>query len=613
MPANDRSSIQTGTPVKARAAYSYSKQDAIAFLTQIPGGGCTLTLPLGEAPAEEYDFADVDGTCSAGNPITIAGQAGQLIQGLASLAVTSPFAWGRLVWSGSAWALESGGGTGGAPAAILEPNIAALGALPAAALQDGTQATVQSNGSLWVLLKPSALTPDGITIINANGGGQWIRSLTLIAAQAQAQLVWNVDKQNVSGTASDENTGLTSGTALRTVAEIMRRLGTWSANYDAVAVQINYLSGDTGPTDPSLFNPNLMNGASLTETAPLPAPGWTGTLLAVTAKNAPTNQALNATITTVTGALAVGMLLVNTFAGRGLSCAWATRNNAGTWIISQPFAPYAGGGALALATAQNNAWANGDTISGYVLPSVNIQRVQSEGVIAGGPLRGGHIVWRLALTNFSQATNLDVGGLFSALIESSVIAGMDLISNPTGGVQINNCSLSCFVQANSGTNIVGGQSLNANMQLNGIVSIGNDFVSSPNAGGQGIQFCGSSTGLGGAVVTAIYYDTNPTLPNKATGTVYVRGPQYGAGTLNASGATVNHAGATAVARYPLTGGLQLDGVATGYSLKTTAGVTAVAGTIALTAANIDAAAGPGGFGGTATNLAGSSFTNGNQN
>jgi hypothetical protein len=54
------------------------------------------------------------------------------------------------------------------------------------------------------------------------------------------------------------------------------------------------------------------------------------------------------------------------------------------------------------------------------------------------------------------------------------------------------------------------------------------------------------------------------------------------------------------------------GKMTGYSKLTTAGTTTIYGGIALLPANIDAAAGPAGFGGDASNLSGASC-NGNQN
>ena len=93
-------------------------------------------------------------------------------------------------------------------------------------------------------------------------------------------------------------------------------------------------------------------------------------------------------------------------------------------------------------------------------------------------------------------------------------------------------------------------------------------------------------------------DTGVTCTMKGDNSIPSSGIFYGAGTLNVQSGTTRYVSA-AVATFPLSGGLQLNGVTTGYSNSTISGITTVHGGIALTAANLDASAGPTGFGGYA--------------
>jgi hypothetical protein len=112
MPANNTTQIFVGVPVVALAAYSFSPQDSIALLEQIPAGsGTTLTLPTAQAVGEWYEFSDVDGSCAPTHPIILSSSPPQTIHGGTSIVFTSPFAWARLVWAGNGWAVQSGSGS----------------------------------------------------------------------------------------------------------------------------------------------------------------------------------------------------------------------------------------------------------------------------------------------------------------------------------------------------------------------------------------------------------------------------------------------------------------------------------------------------------------------
>lgn len=87
-------------------------------------------------------------------------------------------------------------------------------------LADGSFRYVLSLKAPFVLDRVSTAAPDGITVIAAIGGGNWIRFPPAPEAWG-LQATWFIDP--VSG--SDENTGISSGTAIKTWAEWRRRVG----------------------------------------------------------------------------------------------------------------------------------------------------------------------------------------------------------------------------------------------------------------------------------------------------------------------------------------------------------------------------------------------------
>ena len=99
-------------------------------------------------------------------------------------------------------------------------NIAALSAIVVIASDDGAPAYVLSVEDVWVYHTNSVLTPDGITIAVANGPGNWER-LNLGSVEWREQPSWFVNPT----TGNDENDGLTSPSAIKTLAELTRRWG----------------------------------------------------------------------------------------------------------------------------------------------------------------------------------------------------------------------------------------------------------------------------------------------------------------------------------------------------------------------------------------------------
>jgi hypothetical protein len=484
-------------------------------------------------------------------------------------------------------------GSAGANGAVISvANGAALTAISTAALVQGALALVRSRQTLWAYQPGDGSAADGWHIAAA-GGGNWVYVAPADAATLAQQANWYIDPQNSTGLASDDNTGATALLPLLHKAEVSRRWGQLPSI--AVQVTINYLSADTAATDPWAFPAIFTGNASgIRHTAPLPASSFTGTLLAVTAKNtAAGGNALQSTFTTVTGAIAANMLLVNTT--RANSRAFVQRNiSGGNWQITQPRTPYAGTG---LATgAEVNTWANGDSIVGYTLPAISIADASSVFASIGSAFTNLVTLWQIAPTSFGIADQdqMILGGTYT---------------------QIQECVLNC------------GLSVYKLYQLNVINSVINSVVISGGSGNELLMYSGAfqASGLGGAT-PFYFFDQDcilrPTnvhnnlassfLGNTAASnlcidtTVNISGfttsqdtglaTLYGGGTLNVLQGTLMYSLA-ATGKINIT--LNLNGVATGYSNATAGGVTTVHGGIALTPGNLDAAAGAAGFGGYA--------------
>jgi hypothetical protein len=488
------------------------------------------------------------------------------------------------------------GGGGGGAAPLIFPTIAAMAAFNVdtpATLVQGQQAFVQSNGSTWTLKKGDATSPDGITIVTGTGGEvvKWVReNVGGYQPEALLQSLWIIDRQNVTGLASDENDGKTLATPLLHKAEVYRRWGyTWTPElFQSTA--IDYLSPDTDGNDPGLFAPIMMNGTFfIQEPNSLPAPTFTGTLLAVTAKNRAGNAALRSTFTTTTGAVAVNMLLQN--ATRGNSVCFAQRNTGGgLWQLSQPFTPYAGTGGSP-ANTEVDTWANGDAIQGFALLNIDLPRVGGQAAeLQAGFAGPNHIIFHLNLFDPSPGNFSPCVVDFRAMplfVESSVARAFVMAGDVVASTaSISNCALT------------GGSRINAQCFVNGgilsgpVVAIQGGFVDLD---------CIIGTGTGTQFLNAAF--STPGVFFEATlqcdGDTFFGGVciMYGSGAVNARSGTARYTGA-AVTQFPCSGGLQLNGVATGYSSSGPASPKVISN-LALTAAALDAAAGVAGFGGYA--------------
>lgn len=121
------------------------------------------------------------------------------------------------------WLAFAGGASGSSmvQADGISTGAVQLASIDTTGIADGTFAWVRSVEDLFVLNRTSALTADGITVVTgAVGGGQWLRRNNGSQRWLQ-QADWFID----ASAGDDENDGNTSGTALRTHAELERRWG----------------------------------------------------------------------------------------------------------------------------------------------------------------------------------------------------------------------------------------------------------------------------------------------------------------------------------------------------------------------------------------------------
>ena len=586
MPSNSQGTIAIVAVVRAEVFYDFSTQDTYAALSLIPPGGTTLFLPADPSDGDSYEFADADGSCSAAKPIVVRANGGLTVMGSASRSFTTPNASSKFVFISElkTWVAFMGNGSAGQSFLSVQ-NEAALTALDVTGIPSGAIAyMVTHDGTYWSLGGPRPLVPS--LIIAASDGRTWERFAQAKPTSAQEQVTWWVDLRGTLPTSSDQNDGLTAGTALLTKAEIARRWGSWAPRLDGIAVQVNFLGNDVDGSDPWLAEPILTGGASLGLVGTAPVAAFTGTLLAVTAKARASNQALESTFTTTSGALASNMRLVNTT--RGNSVAYAVRDTGGgNWLLSQPFAPPPIGSA---ALVEVDTWANGDAIEGFTLQNVAIGRVMGINSDATSPALG-HFVVRCALPAFSGNDPVELGqDVQSALVEC--IVNRDPISQPEGflGPVLANCYVNGILTSGggiAGAHISGGVYAGFLAFLGGGEIFDQDVVleASTIFSSAGVTF-GNVFGDGSAM--------------SLSGNNVVQGGSvlYGTMTISIVKGDVLYPPPAATSLVGVTP--RINGSLVGYSnLTGGGGVVTVHGGIALTPANMDAPAGAAGFGGLA--------------
>jgi hypothetical protein len=194
------------------------------------------------------------------------------------------------------------------------------------------------------------------------GGG-----LTPPANGSWAQPAWFINPT----AGSDTNNGTTSATPLKTWRALVALWGTTSPILGQSTTITFQGAGHSDNSDPVIFTPRIKNGATITITGSLStAPAFSGVLAGTTAKNRATPQLL---LETLPAGAAAGQLVVNT---THPSRAFVYKASGGNWLMTQPMLTPAPPFALATAPVEVNTWANGDAVSGYTTTNVNLVDVE---------------------------------------------------------------------------------------------------------------------------------------------------------------------------------------------------------------------------------------------
>jgi hypothetical protein len=433
----------------------------------------------------------------------------------------------------------------------------------------------------------------------------------VIPSPSWSQAAWFIDPQNLTGLASDGNDGLTALTPVRTWnGGVIARLGTYSPRIRQNTTH-TFLSSHVDNTDPVIYGPYIENGAQITIKGTQLA-GTASTLGVVTAKNRATNTPLSAA--TLVGAT-VGQMVVNTT--KGNSRAWVQRSlGAGAFQLTQPFVAQTV--PAVAAPGEIDTWATGDTVSLITPVTVNIERLFGTFLDPSGTFNNALCTYNL--------TALDPIGVGSSVLDAS-----------TNSVNFLECNIQRFLALSFPTAIAG--AVGTNSSFSGGV-LGGALTALTAAGIAYARFIGGTIGTLAAISNAqldgdiiincgslfdlhatsslglVAIDTGTTI--NIVGSVcnmrasaYAGNVVYGPGILNVAGPArlVYPSGAgAAVAAFPLTPRLRLNGGTTGNSLVSGA-PNVTNGGITLTAAALDAAAGVAGFGGNAFNFGGASIVN----
>lgn len=460
----------------------------------------------------------------------------------------------------------------------------------------------------------SLLKSDGTTLLMQVVQGSQ-SNLNPQAATLQGTII--VDPQNVSGVASDSNpptatVGAFTGPVFRTWAGLVAAWGTF-APLLTQATTIVFASNHTDNTDPVVWWPIIARGVQVTFRTTGPTVVTNGVALAgTTAKNraAGANSPL---ITTLGATGAVGQLVQNT---THASNAWASKALGGnSFRMWQPMVAAAVGGTTT--PAEVDTWANVDNVNLVSPIQVNIASVQPTLVDGLGSLA------------FYQVCFFDPGGVGADQVSAVCDAGnvsfiecsfqriLALSANTVVATTFVNCFLQGGLTALGRITLNGG-GMGATSLAFTVTNIGDNFCVVD--GDFGLSSAATMLINGGQVVFGqVFFDQNITIENAVLAFQTVA---YGGHTLYSVAGdahTLNFIGfahgfnatGTFVAALTAPGvvaGINLNGAATGSSIT---GAGAINQGIAVTPANLDAAAGAAGFGGNAFNFGGASISNKN--
>lgn len=494
--------------------------------------------------------------------------------------------------------------------------------LPIGALAPSYCAYFSLQSSTGVSLSP------GNVIASSSSSYVWMRVAPSSQERALTQATWYVDPQNVTGLASDENSGIDATHPVLTWnGGVVARYGTATPRLWQSTV-ITFLSSHTNDSDPVVFSPRL-NLDSTVDAGVVIIQGvlgasqqiGTGTITVTEAKG-------NTNLLTITlpsgGTYSPGLFISN--AAR-TSAAWTKSNVSGnTWTVTQPIIPikpaYAGGG---LTPHADNTWATGDTVTIYDLIAVNLVEYAPIPEAILPSLDDFAFLYHVKIYNPDVTLNIET------FTPGQLMDFIECVSNrvvvyPTGI----NVAASYYSNTFFRMGISGGEHSAPNLSCGpgiyggalGIDPLALGFVRL--AGGTldlGVVIGQAFTGfappsLEAGQIGEIYLDTgaelviigNTRIDGTLAGVYGTVGIVRGPGLLCVLGNGRLSYATTAIATFVNSGGLQINNLTTAFSYSGTTPVV-INGGITISPTNLDATAGSSGFGGTAFIFGGGTITN----
>jgi hypothetical protein len=451
-------------------------------------------------------------------------------------------------------------------------------------------------------------------------GGSGVAPLGPNALWSQAN--WFIDPSNVSGVASDSNTGADVSHPLLHFRELARRWGT-IAPLISVSVTITFMSSQPDDTDRVFLRPYMIEGGKLYvigTTTVLSA--LSGSLASVVAKNTTTTdgrwQATFVSDIHGDGRLIINTTLANSVAvvhnvGSGTTCGFSQPYTAN--LPASPTVP-------AAYPVQHNDWANGNNYQILQMPSVYIaeflpQTIENDSVTSDNFCYVGRI---FVPDPDTGSGNIGESTLFTndrvSWIESQVNAAVQytLVAQPSAFPSSINTS---FAGAGGLAGIYVGGIFADPRAIGGVVGDGASFAGDPivctslfvGSGAkcfiESLCFYGPSAPAGFFLQGAVFiksvgsYSSFVVYGNYE---LFIGNSQDGAGVVSLiyqTTATHDLAGTVA------TSGILLDNVNLGIAEDTSSDPSLRHPGRALTPANIDASIATGGFGGVAYGYKGS--------
>lgn len=499
---------------------------------------------------------------------------------------------------------------------------AALNAIVATALTVGSIYNVASLKANFAYDPTSVATVDNYFFIAAAGGGNWVRTaVAAVVTEPQTQAAIFIDPTNSTTTASDGNTNpSTIGAALLTYKEQARRWGGYAPRLRQ-STAIQFLGpGHTDNSDPVPWDPYIESGGtpsiqgSITVVASV-------TLSGVVAKSrvAGANSPL---IANLGASAAVGQLVRNTTTGK-LSRAFVQKSlGANLYVLTQPMVPATLPQPALPAPAEVDTWANGDTVD--LCTTSNVSFVRLRPTLCGNNASAVNTSNALTLSQltvfdpgdgYPNSNHLEIGShvqLQECNIQR-VITASGITDYPISGLWFLNCIRFAQLTSVSGLIVFSGGSVqpSPSNQL--------DFISGATINYDADFILSALSFYRNAIIGMGHVYLDNAMFVQGSSVILNQNGSYGGHVLygSASGSIqlfhTSHAKGVGAfvtswtAPTLVSPGIKLNAASTGSS---TSGNPAVINNgIATTVANLDAAAGAAGFGGTAFNLGGASVSN----